>query len=70
MYILLFTSGIDSAIEMALSHLPCLVVFQKMTPPHVEATMMAFSTSVINLSNGLVGQLIGVWINSYVGVTE
>ena len=70
MYVLLFTASIDSAIEMALSHLPCMVMFQKMTPPHVEATMMAFSASVMNLSNGLVGQLVGVWINSYVGVSK
>ena len=71
MTILCITSIIESAIEMSLSHLPCMVMFQKMTPPHVEATMMAFSASVMNLSNGLVGQLIGVFINKhFVGVTE
>ena len=55
MAILVFGSTVMSSIQLALTLLPCMVLFQKMTPPHVESTMMAFSASVMNLSNGLVG---------------
>ena len=55
MSILVVAAILESSIELSLSVLPCMVMFQKMTPPHVEATMMAFSASVMNLSNGLVG---------------
>jgi len=42
-----------------------------MTPAHVEATMMAFSASIMNISNGLLGSVIGVGVNKwFVGVTS
>ena len=56
---------------MALIILPSLVLFQKLTPLNVEATMMAFAASVVNLSRGLVGKLSAIAINSYfVGVEK
>ena len=55
----------------AFTQLPTLVLFQKLVPDHVEATMMALSASVINLSRGLMGDLMGVFINkTFIGITE
>ena len=48
-----------------------MVLFQKLTPPHVETTMVAFSASVFNISLGLIGQMIGVGVNKlFFGVSE
>lgn len=48
-----------------------LVIFQKITPPHVEATMMALSASIVNLSRGFLGETTGAFINHYfIGVTK
>lgn len=63
MVVLCFGSSVIYAVQFALSQLPSLVLFQKLTPPHVEATMMAFSASIVNMSRGLIGQLTGVAIN-------
>jgi hypothetical protein len=39
------------------------------TPAYVEATMMAIAMSTLNISNGLVGDLIGAFVNEkFVGV--
>ena len=71
MTVLLFGSSVMAAIQFALTQLPCLVLFQKITPPHVETTMTSFSASVVNLSNGFIGTITGVLINKYlVGVTS
>ena len=70
MAVLCFGSTVLSTIGFAISQLPSLVLFQKLAPPHVEATMMAFSASIVNLSRGMIGQLTGAFINKYfVGVT-
>ena len=42
-----------------------LVVFNKITPPHVEATMMALNASIVNLSRGAMGETTGYFINKY-----
>jgi hypothetical protein len=71
MSFLIFSTIPVSSLSFALTHLPSLVLFQKMTPAHVEATMMAFSASVMNISNGLLGSVIGVGVNKWlVGVTS
>ena len=55
---------------MALMLLPSLVLFQKLTPLNVEATMMAFAASVVNLSQGVIGKLSAIAINHFVGVEK
>ena len=52
-------------IAYTITNLPTYVHFQKMTPPHVEATMMAFSTTIVNMSYGFVGSFSGYIINKY-----
>lgn len=69
--ILLFGSTVLASIQFALSQLPMLVVFQKITPQHVEATMMALSASIVNLSRGFLGDCTGAFINhQFVKVTK
>jgi hypothetical protein len=71
MAMLCFGSSVLAAFQFALSQLPAIVLFQKLTPPHVETTMMAFSMSVVNLTMGFTGNIIGVFINKvFVGVTS
>lgn len=41
-----------------------------MTPLNVEATMMAFAGSVLNITNGVIPRLMGVFINLFVGVEK
>eukprot|EP00356_Strombidium_inclinatum_P011214 CAMPEP_0170503074 /NCGR_PEP_ID=MMETSP0208-20121228/43559_1 /TAXON_ID=197538 /ORGANISM="Strombidium inclinatum, Strain S3" /LENGTH=62 /DNA_ID=CAMNT_0010782527 /DNA_START=282 /DNA_END=467 /DNA_ORIENTATION=- len=42
-----------------------------MAPDHVESTMMAFSASIVNLSRGFMGEVIGVWVNkNFIGMTS
>ena len=71
MVLLCFGSSIIYAVEFALTQLPAIVLFQKLIPPHVESTLSAFSSGIINISNGLLGQLIGVAVNKlFIGVTK
>ena len=60
-----FSGAVFSPLFFAMTQLPTLVLFQKMTPMNVEATMMAFSASVVNMSNGLMGSLTGYILNKY-----
>ena len=54
-----------------MTHLPSLVLFQKLAPDHVEAIIMAFSACIVNLSEGLMSDLIGVFINKqFIGMTS
>jgi hypothetical protein len=64
-----FNTSFISTIVMALSHLPPMVLFAKFTPAHVEATMFAFLTSILNLSH-FGGKGLGLLINSAVGVSN
>ena len=45
-------------------------MFQKLTPEHVEATMLAFAMSLANLSNGLIPKAIGLLINQYFKISN
>lgn len=66
-----FTHVLSYPLMMAFSVLPSLVLFQKLTPDHVEATMMAFYASVVNTSNSMLGEMTGVWVNEkFIGVSK
>ena len=63
--------GIMASLITSLIILPCLVLLQKIIPTYVEATMMAFSITLVNLSLGALGNIMGLVINKYfVGVTK
>lgn len=71
MMVLGVSGTVLDAFIFAMTQLPCLVLFQKLAPDHVEATMMALSASVCNLSEGLMANLSGVFVNkSFVGLTQ
>jgi len=67
---IIFTSVITDTLALAFSNMPLLVLFAKVTPPHIEATVFAFLTSVSNFSNTVMSPLMGAIINDFfVGVT-
>jgi len=66
----MFTGIITDTFALAFSVVPPLVLFAKITPSHVEATMFAFLTSIINAANSFPGKMLGAAINKwFVGVT-
>jgi len=68
---IIFTSVITDTLILSFSVMPLLVLFAKITPKHIEATVFAFLTSVNNFSSTVVSPLIGAFINDhYVGVTS
>ena len=50
MFVLCVINVVTGAFGMAMTVLPTLVLFQKLSPDHVEATMMALAGTVTNLS--------------------
>jgi len=69
MALICFGSGVIGTFQFAMTQLPCLVLFQKMAPEHVESTVMAFSASIVNLSRGFLGELTGAYINKqFIGI--
>jgi hypothetical protein len=70
-YILCIGSGPIFAFNFAITVLPMLVLFQKLTPEHVESTMMALSASIMNLANGFTGAMLGAFVNhNFIGITN
>jgi len=50
--------------------MPAMVLFTKITPVHIEATVFALFTGVSNLSFTVLSPIVGAGINKYfVGVT-
>ncbi len=65
---IVFTSTIVDTLNLAFSLMPALVLFARITPNHIEATVFAFLTSVNNLNN-VISSNVGVLINNlFVGV--
>ena len=71
MVFLSFGSTVLGSFIFAFQQLPSIVYFQRIIPLNVETTMMAFSTSIVNLSRGQLSQMTGVIVNKlFVGVTS
>lgn len=65
------TQIVFGIIGNAISFLPLLSLFAKIVPRRVEGTLYAFMTGVMNLSNGVLAPMVGVYINDkFVGVTS
>lgn len=65
------TSSVVDTLSLAFSQLPTLVLFAKITPHHIEATVFAVLTGVFNLANFVIAPNIGVVVNKwFVGVTS
>ena len=61
-YISCFIKAVFVPLTFAISQLPVTVLFQKLCPEGVEATMMALNASILNLRVSL-GALTGVLTN-------
>ena len=56
---------------MTLFELPIMSLFAKITPPRIEATIMAFLTSCLDLEKSVISPSVGTLINKYfVGVNK
>ena len=66
----IFSSMITDTLSTAFSQMPILVLFAKITPRNIEATVFALFTGVLNLSAIVISPNIGIIINKiFVGVT-
>ena len=64
-----FASSVLTSAAFALIGMPALVMFLKLSPKKVEATMMSFAYTLIQLSIGFLSTMMGVLVNKYfVGV--
>jgi MFS family permease len=64
------SSVITDTLSTAFSQLPVLVLFAKITPKNIEATVFALFTGVLNLSAIVISPNMGILINqTFVGVT-
>lgn len=65
------TSVVTDILAMAFSHMPIMVLFAKITPKHIEATVFALLTGSNNLANGVLSPNMGNFVNNkFVGVTN
>ena len=68
---IIFTSLITDSLSQTFSFLPSLVLFAKVTPPHVEATVFSLLTGINNFANFFVSPMMGLLINNlFVGVSN
>jgi len=67
---IILTGSVFGVLNLAMSTLPTLALFAKVTPKRIEGTIFAFLTGTTNLANTVISPMIGVWINErYAGVT-
>jgi hypothetical protein len=62
------TGVISDTMSLAFSFLPTVVLFTKITPHHIEATIFATLTGAFNFSTGVGGPLLGSLFCKIVGV--
>jgi len=62
------TSMLSGTFALAFSFLPTLVLFTKITPNHIEASMFALFTGVFNFSGNVAGPLVGSYVCKAMGV--
>lgn len=68
---IIFTSAVTDTFALAFSQMPTMVLFAKITPHQVEATVFAVLTGVFNFSNFVISPNVGVLVNKwFVGVTS
>jgi Na+/melibiose symporter-like transporter len=67
---LVMSSTVTDTLYSAYTQLPGTVLFAKIIPESVESSMFALLTGLINLSNLFAAPELGVFINTFVGVTS
>lgn len=67
----MFTNIVTETLSMGLLLLPSLILFAKITPMYIEATVYAILTGLYNFTRQVVSAWVGVLINSlFVGITN
>jgi len=68
--LIIFDESVGEIISQAFISMPVMVLYAKITPPHIEATCFAMLASSSNLRETISG-MIGATINEqFVGVTK
>ena len=65
----IMTTTVTDTLYNAYTTLPGMVLFAKLIPESVESSMFALLTGLTNLSNLFLCKELGIFINSFVGVT-
>ena len=66
----ILSSVITDTLSTAFNQMPVLVLFAKITPPNIEATVFALFTGIFNLSSIVISPNVGILLNKlFVGVT-
>jgi hypothetical protein len=65
-----FTSTVTDTLYQCFNTLPLMVLFAKLIPERVEASLFAFLTGLSNLCNLFLSGNLGNLINLFIGVTE
>ena len=64
------TSTVTDTISKTLSNLPCMVLFSKIIPSRIEASMFALMMGLLNLTNLVISKLLGNFYNKFIGVSK
>lgn len=64
------TTTVTDTIVLALSQLPCMVLFSKLIPSRIEASMFALMMGLLNLTSLVLAKLLGNFYNRFIGVTN
>ena len=68
---MVFTSAVTETLSLAFTQMPTMVIYAKITPPHIEATVFAFLTGTHNFSRAVLSPMMGAFYNHhFVGVTS
>lgn len=62
------TSVVSNTMSLAFSQLPSVVLYTKITPHHIEATVFAMLTGTFSFANTVGGPLLGSFFCTIVGV--
>jgi hypothetical protein len=60
---IIFTNLITDILALSFSILPVQVLFAKITPKHIEATVFALLTGTSNMAGGVLSPMVGAWLN-------
>ena len=70
LFFIIFTTVITDTLAMSFSLMPTMVLFAKITPKYIEATVFALLTGCSNLSFAVLSPMVGAFINDmFVHVT-
>lgn len=65
------TDVVVGTLSLAFRMMPTMILFAKITPPHLEATCFAFLNAIISFMYGVISTRTGTYINdNYIGVTS